>query len=109
MAIQYYPIPERRQMIAVLNGTEYDAVYKINKMMKDTYFCVCSDKYLMPRSFKTIVQCDERDEFNEEEGKKIAKKRIMDKYHKSFDKKIAKFREDLLMLNGKCFESVDIQ
>lgn len=107
--IKYYINENKRQVIGVLSGCKLDAVNKIDKMMRDTPFCVCPSRYYMKNEFKAVVVCDSRDEFNAEKGMEIAKQRIMDRYYKSFDKKIAKFREDLLMLNGKCFESVDIQ
>ena len=109
MAIKYYVDEDNRRVIGVLNGTDYDAINKINKMIGDLPFCACPEKYMMPHGFKAIVKCDQHDEFDAEKGKEIAKQRILDRYYQSFDKKIAKFREDLLMLNGKCFESVDIQ
>ena len=102
--INYIVVPERRMVKAILEDTTYDAYNKIKKMLRDTPFCACSDKYLMPNRFIAEVICDERDEFNEEFGKARAKKIVMDNYHKSLDKRIAKFREDMLVLNGKVFE-----
>jgi hypothetical protein len=90
---------------AMLENTTYDACNKIDKMLRDTPFCAYSDKYLMPNRFVAEVLCDERDEFNVEFGKKRAKKILLDNYYKSLDKKIAKFREDMLVLNGKVFET----
>ena len=103
--IKYIVIPERRMVKAILENTTYDAYNKINKMLVDTPFCACSDKYLMPSRFVATVPCDERDEFNEEFGKQRAKKILLDNYYKSLDKKIAKFREDALVFNGKVFET----
>jgi hypothetical protein len=105
MAIKYVVVPERRMVKAMLENCEYDAYNKINKMLGDTPFCVCSDKYLMKNRFVVELYCDERDEFNEEFGKKRAKKILLDNYYKSLDKKIAKFREDALIFNGKVFET----
>ena len=102
--IKYIVVPERRMVKAILEDTMYDAYNKINKMLADTPFCVCSDKYLMQSRFVATVLCDERDDFNEEFGKSRAKKIVLDNYYKSLDKRIAKFREDMLVLNGKVFE-----
>ena len=101
--IKYIIIPERRMVKAILENTEFDAYNKINKMLRDTTFCACSDKYLMPNRFVVEVPCDERDEFNAEVGKKIAKKILLDNYHKSLDKKVAKFKADVLAMNEKVF------
>lgn len=105
--VKYIVVPERRMVKAIIENTEYDAYNKINKMLRDTQFCACSDKYLMPNRFVATVICDERDEFNEAFGKDRAKKIVLDNYYKSLDKKIAKFREDILVMNGKVFETTE--
>ena len=105
MAIKYVVIPEKRMVKAFLENTEFDACHKIDKMLQDTPFCVYSEKYLMPNRFVAQVVADERDEFNVEFGKARAKKIVLDNYYKSLDKKIAKFREDALIFNGKVFET----
>ena len=101
--VKYIVVPERRMVKAIIENTEYDAYNKINKMLRDTPFCACSEKYLMPNRFVATVYCDERDEFNEKFGKDRAKKIVLDNYYKSLDKKIAKFKEDVLVMNEKVF------
>lgn len=103
--IKYIVVPERRMVKAILENTEYDACNKIAKIIKDTPFCAFSDRYLMPNRFVATVICDERDEFNEKFGKERAKKIVLDNYYKSLDKKIAYFREDVLVMNGMVFET----
>lgn len=106
MAIKYFVNEEKRQVIGVLDGTEWDAINKINKMMVDTNFCFCAtEKYMMPSFFRAVVQCDERDEFNVDEGKKIAKKRILDRYYASLDKRVNKFFDAAMVFNGKIFKT----
>lgn len=102
--IKYIVIPEKRTVKAILENTEMDAVRKINKMLLGTTFCACSERYLMPRKFSVEIHCDERDEFDVEFGKARARKILLDNYYKSLDKRIGKFREDALVLNGKIFE-----
>ena len=101
--VKYIVVHERRMVKAIIENTEYDAYNKIKKMLRDTPFCACSDKYLMPNRFVATVYCDERDEFNEQFGKDRAKKIVLDNYYKSLDKKIAKFKEDVLAMNEKVF------
>jgi hypothetical protein len=103
--VKYIVVPERRMVKAMIENTEYDACNKIAKMLRDTPFCAVSEKYLMPNRFVAEVFCDERDEFSEEFGKARAKKIVLDNYYKSLDKKIARFREDALIFNGKVFET----
>lgn len=106
MAIKYFVNEEKRQVVGLLEGTQFDAINKINKMMADTKFCFCmGEQYLMPSEFRVVVQCDERDEFNPEIGKKIAHDRIMKRYYPSIDKRVNKFFDDALIFNGKIFKT----
>lgn len=104
--IKYFINEEKRRVIGLLEGTQWDAYNKISKMIRDTDFCVAPNaKYMMPSEFKAIVQCDPTDEFDVEEGKKIAKKRILDRYYASLDRKVEKFREAALIFNGMIFDT----
>ena len=106
--IKYFVNEEKRQVIGLLEGTQWDAINKINKMMLDTDFCFCmGEKYMMPSYFKTVVTCDPADEFDVEVGKQIAKKRILERYYTALDKRVDKFREALLMFNGQIFDTPD--
>jgi hypothetical protein len=106
MAIKYFVNEEKRQVIGLLENTRWDAINKINKMMRDTEFCVVpSKKYQMATEYRVVVQCDDRDEFNPDVGKNIAKKRILDRYYTALDKRVDKFREAALVFNGKVFET----
>lgn len=105
MAVKYVVVPEKRMVKAIIENCEYDAYNKINKMLRGTNFCACSDRYMMPNRFIAKVVCDERDEWSEEFGKARAKKVVLDNYYKSLDKRIQYFREDALVFNGKVFET----
>ena len=79
---------------------------KIAKMVRDIDFCVVpNEKYMMPNEFRAVVQCDERDEFDPEIGKRIAKERILDRYYPALDKRVNKGIEALLVLNGRVFKT----
>ena len=107
--IKYFVNEDKRQVIAVLENTKWDACNKIEKMMADTEFClVIVNKYLMPNQFKVTVTCDPRDEFDVEIGKKIAKQRLLKNYYASLDKRVDKFREAALVFNGKVFETPEV-
>lgn len=104
--IKYFVNEEKRQVIGLLENTRWDAYNKISKMIRDTDFCVApSDKYMMPAEFKAIVQCDPTDEFSVGEGKKIAKRRILDRYYPALHKRVDKFREAALVFNGVIFDT----
>ena len=109
MAIKYFINEEKRQVIGLLENTRYDAINKIEKMMSDTEFCLCHyKKYMMPHEYRAVVQCDPRDEFSVEEGKKKAKERIMQRYYPALDKRVDKFREACMVFNGKVFETPEV-
>ena len=104
--IKYFINEEKRQVIGLLDGTQWDAYNKISKMVRDTDFCVAaSEKYMMPTEYRAVVQCDPADEFSAEEGKRIAKQRILDRYYAALDKRVDLFRENALVLNGKVFNT----
>ena len=104
--IKYFVNKDKRQVIAILENTKWDACNKICKMIADTDFCVVPNhKYLMPNQFKVTVTCDPRDEFDVEVGKKIAKKRVLKNYYASLDKRVAKFHDAAIVFNGKVFET----
>ena len=106
MAIKYFVNEEKRQVIGLLENTRWDAYNKICKMLRDTDFCLApNNKYMMPVEFRAVVKCDPSDEFNVEEGKRIAKKRILDRYYPALHKRVDKFREAALIFNGKVFET----
>lgn len=105
MAIKYYSIPEKRQTIAVLSNTKWDAYNKINKMLRDTDFCFAPrQKYMMPDEFKVILKCDERDTYDIDKGKEIAKKKLMKNYRKSLNKRLKMFNNSMVNLNNVVLE-----
>lgn len=106
MAIKYYVSEKKRQVIGVLENTRWDAVNKIDKMIRDTDFCFSpSEKYMMPDEYRTVVKCDPRDKFSVEEGKKKAKERILKRYRPALEKRINKFYDAALVFNGKVFKT----
>ena len=104
MAIKYVVIPEKRKTIAILEGCKWDAVNRIRKMTGDYINCY-NPKYLMPNRFKVSTVCDPRDNYDVEEGKRIAKDKLMRNYYKSMDKKIEVFRNDLININSRVFKT----
>lgn len=106
--IKYFVNEKKRQVIGLLDNTQWDAYNKICKMVRDTDFCVVpSEKYMLPSEFRVVVQCDEKDEFNPEVGQEIAKQRILNRYYAALDKRVNKFFDAALVLNGKVFETPD--
>ena len=100
MAIKYYSAPGNKT-IAVLDGTRYDAINKIVKLTGESDVCLFCDKYMMPDTFRVETRCHEGDVFNEEIGRKIAKAKLMKKYYKCFDRKMAMFKVSMDRLNNR--------
>lgn len=104
--IKYFINSDKKQVIGLLENTRWDAFNKINKMIRDTDFCVVpSDKYMMPSEFRVVVQCDDRDEFDPEIGQKKARERLLKRYYTALDKRVNKFLDAALVFNGKVFET----
>lgn len=85
---------------ATISGCSYDALDKINrKFMATTTSAIEIDKtwakagkdYLMNHTYTAIARCSKDDTYSFEEGKKIALKRLTEKYNRSVDKRIARF------------------
>jgi hypothetical protein len=100
--VKYFVNEEERKVVAVLQDTQWDAYNKICKMMRNTDFCVVPrNKYMMNPTYRAIVTCDEKDEFNVEVGKQIAKERVLEHYYEALDKRLNHFKDSLLNLKNK--------
>lgn len=94
-----YDVFNNKVIRATLNGTDYDAVRSINKILNSVPTSVI-DFYVksslddgcceMANSYvgKAKVNTDEGDTFDYEVGSKLARERCLDKYHKAFDSRI---------------------
>lgn len=104
MAIRYVVYPNQRMTVGIMCHTKFDAINKINKMMKGTNFCFTNNKkYLMPSYFRVSTVCDPRDEYSEEEGKKVVKKKLLEHYYASIDKRVAWFEQEVKDLYNNFF------
>lgn len=108
MAIKFYDIPEKGMTVGVLRNTSMDALNKIRKVTDGTTFCAYDMKYLMPDSFRAVAKVHGDDVYDQETGRQIVKDKLMAKYYKSFDAKMDMFRGDLLVLNGKVFDTPEV-
>ena len=108
MAIKFYDIPEKGMTVGVLCGTSEDALNKIRKITDGTTFCAYDMKYVMPDSFRAVAKVHGDDVYDQATGRQIVKDKLMAKYYKCFDAKMDLFRSDLLVLNGKVFETPEV-
>lgn len=109
MSVKYVTIKDKKQTIAILSDTKYDAVHRIDKLCGRNRLCAIVfntdvEKYYMPNQFKTTVTCVGDDVFDVEEGKRIAKEKLMRNYRNSLNKRIVKFKLDLLDMCAEVFK-----
>ena len=90
---------------ASISGCTYDALDKINRKFMATvtssvkissnYWSKAVKKYWMNDSYTAIARCMHGDTYSYEEGKKIALKKLNEKYNKSMDKRINLFLQHI--------------
>ena len=85
---------------ATIDSCRYDALDKINRKFVatvtssiniDDIWSKTANKYWMNNTYTAIARCMQGDEYSLEEGKKIALKKLNEKYNKSMDKRINLF------------------
>jgi hypothetical protein len=104
MAIKYVNVPEQKKTIAILENCKYSAVNQIAKIIGDTdSMCFNPNKYLMNDVYRAVVVCHPDDEYSLEEGKKQAKKKLLDHYYEALDKRVDMWVEDV---NKLMYETV---
>lgn len=88
--IKYIVKEESKVVVAIIDDCALDAVQKILKRMPRTDYNEDDTKLfnkldleeaIMPKKFTAVVKCHEEDVFDEATGKKIAAKRVKEKYH----------------------------
>ena len=99
MAVKYYVVPEKRMVVAALNNCQYDVCNKLAKITDEMECFVYQDKYKIPNNFRATAICHDDDVFDVETGMRIAKEKLMKRYYKHFDKKMAMFNEYLSHVN----------
>ena len=101
MAIKYFVDEKNKKTVAVLEGCQWDAVNHIQKMLRRGNmgdYLVSYAEYLMPDTLRAVVTCSELDQYDVEEGKRQAKKKLMQHYSQSVEKRVAQYRQYLLRM-----------
>ena len=90
---------------ASVSGCRFDAIDKINgKFVATTTSAIefgsnvwskAHRYYIMNDTYSAIARCAPEDEYDFEIGKKVAMKKLNDKYHRSMDRRIARFKNDV--------------
>ncbi len=81
--IKYNVIENQGKVIARLDNCANDVVNLISKKTGITMEC---DELQLNNSYKGIAKCHPEDVFDIEEGKRIAKERVIEKYNRAFNK-----------------------
>ena len=83
--IRYYIDEEKRTVVAVMDDCEYDAIDVLQKMgiRKITHDGYNMDKFMMNTSYRGKSKCSPDDEWDEEEGMRIARNRMLEKYYRA--------------------------
>lgn len=95
MAIKYYTVPEKKMTVAIIRDIENDVVDKLKKDTRPYPFTIDESRYLMPKKLRVTVICDDEDTYDEEEGKKRAKDKLIKSYNRAFNKRVNLFDDDL--------------
>ena len=102
--VKYFVDEANGVVVATINNCSYDAVCFINeKFINGVRNCLWfeatyknGERYRMQDTYKAVAKCNkDEDTFDAEIGKRLALGRLTDKYHKSLNKRIANFIEDL--------------
>lgn len=94
--MKYAINPSKKQIKAYLEGTEYDALNTINKVMRSmtNKFGYYSDKAIMAKQYSGTVTLRDGDEWDEEKGKELAKAKCLKNYRRAFNKRMQMFADD---------------
>jgi hypothetical protein len=103
--IKYYYQPSTEKTFAELRGCRFDAINKIEKLMGNFDWCICSNKYLMDDTYRVSVKRSAEDVHDPEKAKAYAKEKLMKKYYRDFDRILDQFKCDVIELNSKLFET----
>ena len=98
MAIKYFVDEKNKKTVAVLEGCKWDAVNHIQKMLRRGNMdegMLSYRPYLIPDTLRAVVTCSELDTYDVEEGKRQAKKKLMQHYSKSVEKRVIQYQNDL--------------
>lgn len=83
--VKYVVDTEARTVTATLEDCHDDVVKTFNRRLGDSVFNKEDTFYKaaqIPNTFVGVAKCHPDDTFDEEEGKQLAKKRLLDNYHK---------------------------
>ena len=109
--VKYTVIKDKGIVRATISNCEFDALFAFNKkFMLPSTNCLelditfgreSDEKFTMPHQLSAVARCHAEDEWDEEVGKKIALKKLSEKYNYSMDKRFSNMFDTLISVMGK--------
>lgn len=83
--IKYFVNEEKRTVVAYIEGCRDDAYDEVSRISETygVYISSYSEASKMPNSFRGISKCHPDDEWNEEIGKKVARRKLFIAYNEA--------------------------
>lgn len=100
--IKYSVIESQRKVIARIDNCENDAYNVLSKACKGKLLITEYAVKIAPK-FTAVAKCHPDDTFDVEEGKKIARERVIKKYNKAMARVLAEFECVL----DSCWDNID--
>lgn len=107
--VKYNVIEDKRIVVAQISGIQYDAINVFNEKFmahatsKLEMNAWRDQKFFMPKSMKAVARCIPEDEFSVEEGKRIALKKLSEKYNNSLDRHLGHIAKAM----QKCLDNMN--
>ena len=107
--VEFKVIEDKRVVIATIKGIAFDAIHVFNdkfmahatsSLRVSSYY---DQKFMMPYSLKAVARCLPDDNFDVEEGKKIALKKLTEKYNNSLDRHLKHIYDSF----DKCLDNME--
>ena len=108
--VEFKVIEDKRIVVAQISCIQYDAIHVFNEkfmahatsnLNMNAWY---DQKFFMPKSMKAVARCIPEDEFSVEEGKRIALKKLSEKYNNSLDRHLAHIAKSL----QKCLDNMNV-
>lgn len=99
--ITYIIDREKRTVAAYMEHCKYDVFYSISNILKSDFWdmsdlgCLRYDNYMIANTYRGKAKCAPEDAWNVEEGMRIARNRLLEKYWKARHKATHSFMTDL--------------
>ena len=109
--INYVINKEKRTVVCIMRNAEEDACGPVEKYLDSkglSFDWATYKKLLLPESIVGVAKCNPNDEWDEEFGKRLARKRCSDKYEAIKLEKLRKFWNEIISLAHLVYDKLII-